>query len=286
MSLFQSWQMLLGISVITFSISTILQRIIMKDADSDSVAYSIFFQIATGIILGVFALMHGFHMPNLLMYWQNILLMIFLYAAANILIFKSLQVIEASEFTVLFVTRAFWTILSAVVFLGERFSFGQLLGTILVLGGVIIVSYKKSNFALNKGAFFAILGAFFLGLGFTNDAFLVRHFDVMSYEAVAFILPGLAIAVVSPKSLRKMKPLFRPMTALKIGTLALIYGISAVTVFVAYQVGHNAAQLGALNQLSTVVTVLFAIIFLRETSNLWKKVLGALLSFVGAVLIG
>lgn len=93
----------------------------MKDDKSDSVAYSIFFQVATGVILTIFAVIHGFQMPNMLAYWLNILLMIFFYAAANIAIFKSLQLIEASEFTVLFVTRSFWTILAAVLFLGEKF---------------------------------------------------------------------------------------------------------------------------------------------------------------------
>lgn len=258
----------------------------MKAADSDSVAYSIFFQIATGIILFIFALIYGFHMPNIFRYWPNILLMTVLYSSANVAIFTSLQLVEASEFTVLFVTRAFWTIFAAVLFLGEKFSFIEFIGTCLVLAGVIFVSVKKSKFTLNRGTLFALLGAILMGFAFTNDAFLVRHFDVISYEAVAFILPGIALSLVFPKSLKKMKPLLKVDTLMKISFLALVYGLSAVTVFLAYQVGHNAAQLGALNQLATVMTVLLAIIVLKETSDLWKKVLGSLLAFIGAILIG
>lgn len=286
MILLHSWQILLTISILTFAVSTILQRVIMRDAQSDSIAYSIFFQFVTGVIVAIFALVHGFIVPNLFAYIPNIILMIVFYSAANIFILKSLQLIEASEFTVLFVTRAFWTILVAILFLGEKFSLIQFVGTLFVLAGVIVVSYKKNKFKINKGAIFAILGAFCLGVAFTNDAFLVRHFDVMSYEALAFILPSIAIAVVFPKSLKKMKPLFKVPTLTKISFLSLIYAISAVTVFLAYQVGRNAAQLGALNQLSTVITVIFAIIFLKETSDLWKKVLGSVLAFIGAVLIG
>ncbi len=285
-SLFASWQFLIAISIITFSFSTILQRVLMKDNKSDSIAFSILFQILAGVIVGIFALFHGFQMPNLVLYIPNIILMIILYSIANIFIFKSLQLIEASEFTILFVSRAFWTILAAVVLLGEKFLLFQVVGTLFVLGGVILVSYKAKRFIINKGSLYALLGACALGLAFTNDAFLVRHFDVLSYEAIAFILPGLAIMAVFPKSLKRMKPLLGKKTLPKILLLTFIYAISGVTIFLAYQVGRNAAQLGALSQLSTIFTVLLAIFILKETSELWKKMLGSIIAFIGVVLIG
>lgn len=281
-----NWQILITISVITFSLSTLLQRILMKDNKADSVAYSLFFQICTGVVILVYAFFAGFHMPNLLLYPLNTFIMISFYAAANIFIFKSLSFIEASEFTVLFVTRAFWTILAAVLFLGEKFLPIQILGTCLIVGSVLLVSFKKKDFKFNKGSLYALLGALFLGLAFTNDAYLVGHFDAASYTGIAFILPGLGIALYSPKSLKKMKPLFRPETLIKLIILSIVYGTAAVTVYLAYQMGHNAAVLGAISQLSTILTVLLAIVFLKETSVLWKKAFGAVVAFIGVILIG
>lgn len=284
--LFSSWQILITISVITFSLSTLLQRVLMKNNKTDSVAYSLFFQICTGMVILIYAFIHGFRMPNLLLYPINTLIMISFYAAANIFVFKSLSLIEASEFTILFVSRAFWTILAAVLFLGEKFLPVQILGTLLVILGVIFVSYRKKSFTLNKGSIYALLGAVFLGLAFTNDAFLVSHFDAASYTGIAFILPGLGIAIYSPKSLLKMKSLFKPSILIKLVLLSIVYGTAALTVYLAYQLGHNAAVLGALSQTSTILTVLLAVIFLKETSQLWKKVLGAIIAFIGVVLIG
>lgn len=286
MNLFHSWQFLLTVSVITFSISTILQRILMKNNKTDAVAYSFFFQIYTGIFILIYAFLTGFHMPNLLQYPLNTFIMISFYAAANIFIFKSLSLIEASEFTVLFVSRAFWTILAAVIFLGERFVLLQILGTICIMLGVVIVSYKKGAFSFNKGALYALLGALFLGLAFTNDAFFVKRFDVASYTGVSFILPSLGILLYSPKVVKNLKPLFAAAVLGKLSLLSLFYATAAITVYLAYKVGSNVAVLSALSQLSTIFTVLLAVVFLKETSSLWKKLLGSLLAFIGVVLIG
>lgn len=258
----------------------------MKDNKTDSVSYSIFFQIFTGVVTGIFAFFHGFHMPNFLPVIPNVVLMIFCYSTATILVFKSLALIEASEFTVLFVTRGFWTVLTAVVFLGEAFSIIQILGAILIGAAVVLVSYKAKKFTLNRGSVYAIVAAILFGIGFTNDAFLVRRFDAASYEAVAFVLPGIVLLAVYAKSIKKMASLFVPHILLKLFLLCTIYATAAVTVVLAYQAGRNAAQLGALSQTTTILTVLFAVIFLKETSNLWKKIIGAVLAFVGIVLIG
>ena len=72
----------------------------------------------------------------------------------------------------------------------------------------------------------------------------------------------------------------------KLGMLSILYAASAITIFSAYQVGRNAAQIAPLNQTSTILTVILAIIFLKERSQLVRKLLGGLLSFIGIVLVG
>jgi len=281
-----SWQFFIVISVITLSFATILQRILLKNNKTDGVTYSIFFQLLAGIVITIFALIHGFKMPNLLAYLPNVIAMVFLYGFANVCIFKSLSLIEASEFTVLFTTRALWTILGSVVFLGEHFSYVQIVGTALVLGGVIVVSITKKKFKTNKGLFFALIAGLFFGLAFTNDAYLVRHFDVLSYESIAFLLPTVGMLLVYPKTVTKLKELVLPGVFWKLLIFSTLWGTAAVTVFQAYQIGRNAAQLSVLAQTSTILTVVLSILILKETSNLWKKVLGSILAFIGVILIG
>lgn len=280
-----NWQILLATSVVTYSISVLLQRVLLKNDKSDPVAYSIVFQLLTGILIGIYAVFNGFTTPNLVPLIPNLILMTILYGAGNVFIFSALKMIDASEFTIVFASRALWTIIGAMIFLKESFSAQQALGTILIISSVVLVSWKKQKFSFSKGFIFSVLAALSFGLAFTNDAFIVNNFDVPSYLTIAFILPSLVVWAIYPKSTAKMKPLFERKTLLKLGLLGLFYAVSAITIFLAYQIGKNASQIAPLNQTATIITVVLSVIFLKERTDLLRKLLGAIISFAGVILV-
>ncbi len=280
-----SWQILVTISVLTYSISVILQRLLLKNNKVDSVAFSIVFQLFTGVLILGYALVRGFSTPDLFPLLPNLILMVILYGLGNVLIFKALKAVEASEFTIVFATRSLWTILAAIIFLGEVFSTKQLLGTGLILSSVALVSWQK-GLKLNSGILISALAALCFGLAFANDAFVIRNFDVPSYLAMAFILPALAVWIVTPSSASKIRSMLTKDFLSKLGLLGILYAVSAITIFLAYQVGRNAAQIAPLNQTATIVTVVLAIVFLKEKAQLARKIIGAVLSFIGVVLVG
>lgn len=280
-----SWQLLVTISVLTYSISVLLQRVLLKNEKTDSVAFSIIFQLITGLLIFIYALIRGFSTPNLAPLLPNLVLMTVLYGAGNVFIFKALKAVEASEFTIVFATRTIWTIMAAILFLGESFSLQQFLGTALILSSVALVSWQK-GLKLGRGTLLSLIAAAFFGLAFANDAFIIRNFDVPSYLGIAFIVPALAIWAVFPKSTVKMKPMLDKSFLKKLSVLSVLYATSAITIFLAYQVGRNAAQIAPLNQTSTILTVILAIVFLQEKAHLARKLLGSILSFIGIIFVG
>ena len=280
-----TWQVFLIISIITYSVSVLIQRVLLKNDKSDPVAYSIIFQLLTGILIGIYAMFKGFNTPNLVPLIPNLILMAILYGTGNVFIFSALKMVDASEFTIVFASRALWTIIGAVVFLNESFSSKQALGTLLIISSVILVYWKKQKFTFNKGFVFSLLASLAFGFAFTNDAFIINNFDVPSYLTIAFIIPALAVWIVYPKSTLKMKSLFEKNTLMKLGLLAFFYAVSAITIFLSYQVGKNATQIAPLSQTATIITVVFSIFFLREKSDLLKKLLGAFISFIGVLLV-
>lgn len=279
------WQLFLGVSVITYSISVLLQRILLKNDKSDPIAYSIIFQLLTGIIIGIYAIFHGFASPNLVPLIPNLILMTILYGAGNVFIFSALKMVDASEFTIVFASRALLSIIGAIIFLGENFSSQQILGTILIILSVGLVSWKKHKYSLSKGFILSALAAIFFGLAFVNDAFIINNFDVPSYLTFAFILPSLAVWMIYPRSTAKMRPLLEKGALLKLGLLGVFYAVSSITIFLAYQAGKNAAQIAPLSQTATILTVVLSVIFLKERTHLLRKLLGAIISFIGVILI-
>lgn len=280
-----NWQILVIISVITNSLSVLLQKILLKDDKIDSTAFSIIFQLITGFLILIYALFHGFSVPNLLPLLPNLFLMILVYGVGNFCIFKALKIGEASSFTIVFATRAIWTIVIAMLFLGEHFSFTQLIGTACILSSVILVTWQH-GIKIGKGTLYSLLAAAAFGIAFANDAFIVRNFDVPSYLVIAFIVPALAVWAVFPQSTEKMKTMLEIHFLKKLVLLGIIYAASAITIFIAYQIGRNVAQIAPLNQTSSILTVVLAIIFLKENTQIGRKLLGILLSFIGILLVG
>lgn len=281
-----SWQILLAISIIAYGISVLLQRVLLREDESDPVAYTIVVEFLGAITVTVFALFVGFKIPNnFLSLLPNIALMTAVYAVGSTFMFKSLKRIEASEFTILFATRTFWTIIGAIIFLGESFLTTQALGAILIFTSVVLVSWSKKLFSIQGGEIQGLLAGALFGLGFINDAYILQSFDSTTYLILAFILPAIALTIAFPKSTKKMKPLLRRGNFAKMAILSVLYAISGITFFAAYALGRNAAQLSALDQLATIVTVVLAIIFLKEKAHLVRKIAGAILSFLGVVLL-
>lgn len=280
-----SWQLLTSISVITYSVSVLLQRAFLKNSRVNPIAFSILFQLITGLLILGVAIMKGFEVPNLSPILLNLILMIIFYGLGNIFIFKSLQLIEASQFTILTATRSIWSILAATLFLRESISIRQILGTFLIISSVALVSYAKNNVKLNKGIVFALLASLSFGFGFANDAYILKTFDTNSYTAIAFIIPALIVWLLNPKVTSSIRILAYKPFVFKLLLVSFCYAISAICIYTAFSYGGTASSIAPLNQMSTIVTVILAVIFLHEKNNPVKKMVGAGLSFIGALLV-
>lgn len=280
-----SWQILLTISILSYSFSTLMQRILMKNSKNDPIAYAIFTQILSGIFFAVFAFFNGFHMPNFLPVLPNFFLMIIAFALLNVCIFTAFRTIEASEFTILFLTYGIWSGILAVLFLKETFTLAQVGGTLLICLGVVLVTRKAKHFLFNKGALLTLAAGFLGAVGFINNDFMVKNFDVPSFLVFSYTLPGIAIGFFYPRSVKHIKSFLKPNKLLSLTILSFFYATTGIATFLAYKAGNNAGQIGIIGQTSTIVIVLLSVIFLKETSSLWKKFLGAILGFLGVLLL-
>lgn len=282
-----SWQLLISISVLLYSLSVLLQRLLLKDDKSEPISFSIFFQVGVAIVIGVLVLIihRAIPIPHMTNISWSVLTMTVLYALANIFIFKSLKTTEASRFTVIFSSKTLFAVLGASLFFGEGLTPTQWVGAVLIILGVAIISIKDFSKKLNVGDLFAILAAVLFGLANTNDRFLVKFFDPYSYVVIGFLLPGLAIALFYPKKLGNLKIYFKKSLIYKMMLLCLLYGLSAVAFFAALQTTPNSSQLFSINSFGAIITVILSIIILKENDRIAKKILGALVSVTGLLLV-
>ena len=209
-----------------------------------------------------------------------------MYGFGNVFLFQALKTIEASAFTVIFSSRALFTILASGFFIHEFLSPKGWIGAILILSGVLLVSLTSKGFSLGKAWIFALLAAASFGFANTNDRFLLKSFSLYPYIFSAFVFPAVLVLSFNLGKIKKMKVFLEAKILVKMILLCIAYASASVTFFSALQIAPSSSQVVTINLVSVVITVILSIIILKERKNIGQKFIGAILSFIGLILVG
>jgi len=280
-----TWQLLTIISVLSLSVSVILQRILIHRDKTDPFAYAVVFQGIVGVLLMAVALAVGFKLPGIEAVIVPAVISVIFFGVGHIVYAKTLQKVEASAFSVLFATQAIWIMILGIVLLGESLTVLQVAGTILIFVGVGFLVKNLASVFKDKGVLLGLLTGLMFGIAITAWSYVGRHTDTLSWAAISFIATALVAFLARPKSVQKMKPLLKPKVLATLVLLAIFYGIGSLAMLYAYKEG-SFAIISPLRQTSIIVTVLLALALLpQERNRIRRKILAALICVVGVVLI-
>jgi uncharacterized membrane protein len=70
-----------------------------------------------------------------------------------------------------------------------------------------------------------------------------------------------------------------------VGLFAFTSALASIFLYTAYQLGHNASQLAPILASEAALTVLLAIVFLKERNNILQKMSGAIIVLIGIALL-
>ncbi len=282
-----NWFLLTILSALFSACTKLLQRVLIVDQTRDPAALAFVFQFTVSLLFFIFSIATGtFEIPDLSSQWMNVVVMALLYGVGNIFTFKAFQLAEASEVTIIFATSSIWSVLAAMLLLGEQPKTVQFFGVALIAFGVAITNIRKSKWQLNKGHIFGLLAALCFGVAFTYDALLMNSYhSVSSYMVLAFGLPSLVVLLLSPKSIKTVPVFLQPSVLPKLTLSATFYALSAITFFTAYKMGGPASVIAPVSQASIIFTVGLSYWLLKERDHTIAKILGTLVTFGGVLLM-
>lgn len=279
-----SWQLLTAVSVISISVSVLLQRILLHKEKIDPLAYIIVFNGLVASIIFAYSYIHGFKLPDFSSLWFPIMATIALYAAGNVAYAKALQVVEASIFCILFATNAIWTMAVGLVIFREHLSIEQFVGVVLIFASVAMLAERKGEIRLNRGILLGLITGVLYGLATVGWVYVSRSSEPITWTALSFAGVSLSVLLSNIKSVSNIKPLLNGGILLKLLILCFLFSISAVTLITAFQKG-NVSLIAPLQQSSLILTIILAVIFLGEKDRIWHKTAAAVVCFVGILLI-
>jgi uncharacterized membrane protein len=258
----------------------------MKDDTSNPRAQTVVFLGLGGIIVIIIALIRGklqLFIPFSLSF--NFLLLVLMSTPAYLLVYRAYQLIGASEVALFLATGKLWNVLGAFLFLHEALTLQKVLGAIIILLGIAIVLYDKRRFAFNKGVIFVLLAAFLFGMTDINGFYILRTLDATNYLIYAEFLPVIALLLIQPTILKKVQYYFHKDKAVKVFLLSLGDALGSLAFIFAFQAGGKASVIGPLSATRVLVTTGLAILILKERGNIMNKLIGAVVTVVGVILL-
>jgi drug/metabolite transporter (DMT)-like permease len=281
-----SWQLLIGLSVLLYSVNGLLHRTIMKDESSDAYAQAVMFTSLICLFFLVALSIRGEFQTSVSSY--QLLLIILsscLSAAGMVFTFQGFKLIGASEHTILLTSTQVWLIIGALLFLKENLTVLKLVGAILILSGIVLAEWRGQAFVFNRGAVYVLLAAFFFGASGTISFFIIRDFDIFSYMLYSGAVVTLVLIISKPQIFKRLSFYLQPKRAINIFLTSINDATANVFGYAAYQAGRNVLQIGPISATQTLVTVLLAIAILKERDHLVQKIIGSLAAVIGTTLL-
>lgn len=282
-----NWIVLTTLGVFCGSIGRVLQKNLMSNEKSNPIAFGFIFQILVAFFSFIFVFLTGvWEFPNLSGLIVNIIIMCVFYALANILLYKAFQNAPASDVSVILTSSTMWSVITAVIVLGERLTLRNIVGILLIIVGVIIIQDIKKGFGMNKYHMYALFSAILYGVAFINDIFIVKQYkSIPSYLVLAFALPAVTILFFQPSAIYRIGVFLKPHKFGKVLVSAFFYSLSAIFVYTAYKMGGQASIISSIQQSSAVFIIILAYLFLNEREKMNKKIIGCILTICGVLLL-
>ncbi len=183
-------------------------------------------------------------------------------------------------------------IMFAVLMLGERLEWQQFLGMVLIMSGVVVTSATKLPVGVSRrdliiGLMLGVGSMFTLAFGIILAKPVLERSDVLWATTVRQL--G-SLAVLAPAALllpgrQKRLAIFRPHAAWKFSLPGAFLGsYLALILWIGGMKYTTAGNAGILNQTSTIYTLIFASIFLKEPFTR-RKAAATILAMLGIVFV-
>jgi drug/metabolite transporter (DMT)-like permease len=280
MFLLPTWlilSLLIGLISNTFNF---LNRFLLKDGD-DPTAYAWYAEILRFLVFGIWAFFD----------WHVIVTpyTLFLFAVVGLTEFvggywymKMHSYSHLSISSILYRSRLIWVAIIAFFLIGERLQLWGYVALIIIFLGISLTVSPKKIF-VDKGAMYANLCAIIIAVNVVVFKMLTP-FASPTVINFAMVLPSVFLyPLLIRNSQARIKTLLKTNLGLK--TFAVFLSIIQFFLFaLAIRVG-DASKVNAVYQGMMILSVLAGIIFLKERTDIGKKLIGASITVIGVVLL-
>ena len=175
-------------------------------------------------------------------------------------------------------------IIAGLLFFKEEFVLKKIIGATLIIFSNVLIFYKKGKQKINKYIILAIIANIAFSIALFLDVNISDNFNLPIYVALTLLIPAMFITIVERIKIKDIKDEFKYGNKKSIIVTSVCWGTMIVSQLRAYQLG-NVTSVATLCALTVIGNVIVGYIFLKERSNLARKIIAALLVIISVFLI-
>ncbi len=218
--------------------------------------------------------------------WGALAIAIVLYTASGLLSYQVFQAVEASERAVVSQAQIVWVVALGALILGEPVGPLTLLAAGLIVAGALLCTYRPGKHRWDSpGVRLTLVVALIYGTATLADKLALGYFPPLLYSLPMYLFPGIAALALLGNSIRKRAPIVLK----KYGARFLLFSALSILPYFAYLIALRelpASSISPLVSTNVVLTALGGMLLLGEHEGWRQKIVGAMLAFAGAWMMG
>lgn len=210
------------------------------------------------------------------------------YTIGPSLYYTGLKHTQLSVTTTLDATGAIYAMILGIIVLNESFTITKILGAGLILFAIMLVAGKtKAIKHFNKYEILLLIAPLFYAIGGLADNILIDYSNALTYLTLSFLVAGVTMILVNVPRLKEVglenlsERNFLRILVLN-AVFVAIYGYAS---YRAYIDGGELSAMYPIMQSESVVVPFMAMWLLGEKDRFLHKILGAVLAFLGILVM-
>jgi drug/metabolite transporter (DMT)-like permease len=265
-----------------------LTKKFLKNINQFVLASGAFF--ITSIILFLISLING--IPEIAgLFYVSVLATTILNIFIVILNYKALQITDLSLCIPILSFTPVFLIFTSFVLLGELPTILGVVGILLIVVGSYILNIKGGNIGFltpfknifrNKGIMLMLAASFFMSVSTNFDKLVVVNSDPIFGSSIVYFLLAVSFLIISSAKKYEIKDVMKANFH-KFFLIALVIVLTAILINLTYTL-QIVPYVISIKRFSVLFSVLLGALFFKE-KNIPKRLLGALIMLIGAVII-
>jgi len=192
--------------------------------------------------------------------------------------------LESSTYIILKQMSTVFMIVMGVLFFKEPLILKKIIGATLIVLSNIIVFYKKENFKFNKYLLYGVIANAFLALALFLDVNNSKQFNLSFYVLLTFLMPLILILLFEGIKINDIVKEYKISNKYILILTGITWSLMMITKLKSYELG-SVSVVAPITSLTVIFNVIVSYFFLKEKSNILKKIIAGILIIIAIVLI-